>query len=101
MTPQEFYDGPMKEATRRAEKIMRSKMVDYAGNKDFTANFVRTAERCGITPRQVWLVFADKHWGAVSAYVRNGKTESEDIKDRIADLHNYLFLLEGLIEVNE
>ena len=101
MTPKEFYDGPAHDMLKRAEAIMRPKMVDYAGNERFSENFHRTAERTGLTPFQVWGVFADKHWGAVMAYVKNGKTESEDIRDRIADLVNYLLLLSGLISESE
>lgn len=98
MTPEEFYDGPAQAMLQRADDIMRPKMVDYAGNADFSANFTRSAERAGVTPAQVWTVFADKHWGAITSYCKNGQVESEDIRDRIADAINYLLLLAGMIE---
>lgn len=100
MTPQEFYDGPLANMHARCYKIMRSKMTDYAGD-DFAGNFKRTAERAGTTPGRVWLTFFDKHVGAIYSFIRNGRVESEDICNRIADAINYLGLLAGLVETNE
>ena len=98
MTPKEFYEGSMSSLLSRCDKIMRSKMVDYAQTDDFADNFKRSASRCGITPAQVWLVFADKHWGSICNFIKNGYVESEDIRNRLADLINYACLLAGMID---
>lgn len=81
-----------------AADIMWTKMKDYAREEDALHNFRRAAEAAGISPLQVWFVFADKHWGAIARFIRDGKVESEAIRDRIADLINYCTLLQGLIE---
>jgi hypothetical protein len=83
----------------RADGIMKPKMMDYAGDSDFSHNFQRSARRAGLRPAQVWVVFADKHWGSVASFVKNGQTESEAVEDRVADLINYCFLLAGLVEI--
>lgn len=80
----------------RADKIMKSKMDDYAVEADCTDNFHRTGERFGILPTQVWGVFADKHWGAVNRHARDGRLESEDLVDRLCDVINYVLLYAGL-----
>jgi hypothetical protein len=82
----------------RAMGIMKPKMVDYANDADFSHNFQRSARRAGLRPAQVWVVFADKHWGSVASYVEAGKTESEAVEDRLADLVNYCLLLAGMVE---
>lgn len=87
-----------KDIIARADGIMRPKMCDYANGSDFSHNFRRSAERAGLTIPQVWVVFADKHFGAVSSFCLEGKTESEAIEDRAADLVNYCLLLHGVIE---
>ncbi len=97
MNIKEFFDGPYKMLAARADHIMCVKMADYGGEKQFSANFRRAAEGMGLTTLQVWGVFADKHWGAVTRFVRHGAVESESITDRIADLINYLHLLYGII----
>lgn len=71
---------------------------DYSGDSDALASFKTQAEQAGITPLQVWSIFAGKHWLAVQSYVRNGQVESEPIRERITDLIVYLCLLQGLIE---
>lgn len=78
--------------------INESKGKDYAGDADALANFKDAAEGLGITPEQVWAVYAHKHWSAVMSFVRNGDTASEPIEGRIHDLILYGFLLLGLIE---
>jgi hypothetical protein len=89
--------APREDFLARADRIMRPKMLDYATGDDFSDNFKRTARRAALNPAQVWVVFADKHWGAVRSYCLAGKVESEDVRDRIADLINYLFLLAGMV----
>ena len=51
-----------------------------------------------MTTVQVWAVFANKHWDAIMAFIKTGKAESEAIEGRFDDVHNYLYLLEGIIK---
>lgn len=101
VTVNEFRTGAYADILGRADKIMWAKMGDYARDADAFHNFRRSATAVGITPYQVWQVFADKHWGAITRFCRDGKVESEDIRDRLADLINYLTLLAGLIREEE
>lgn len=81
----------------RSDAIMRPKMMDYGSDENFAINFIRSAERARLDPSQVWVVFADKHFGAICNFVQHEKLESEDVRDRIADLINYCTLLMGMI----
>jgi hypothetical protein len=81
-----------------ADRIMKSKMDSYAGTEDFSANFKRTADRCDVNPWVVWLVFADKHLGAIRSWCKDSTVESEPITGRLADLINYCLLLGGMLK---
>ena len=80
-----------------ADNVLWTKMADYAEKAHAFHNFERAAASAGLSRLQVWAVFADKHWGAITSYVRTGRVEPEAIRDRIADLINYLHLLHGMI----
>jgi len=77
-------------------ELNNTKGREYAGDADALANFKGEAAELGLTAEQVWHVFANKHWRAISAYCRTGEVLSEDIDGRIRDLALYGFLLLGL-----
>lgn len=80
------------------QRIRESKGKDYSrGEADTLSNFKRHAEALGLTPEQVWAVYASKHWDAVISYCKHGQVESEPIAGRIDDALTYLLLLKGLI----
>lgn len=79
-------------------EINRTKGHDYAGDDDALANFKEQAAELGLTPEQVWGVFAGKHVKAVHTFIREGDVKSEPIEGRIHDVILYHFLLLGLIE---
>lgn len=81
----------------RADTIMWPKMADYANGR-FDSNFRKRAKDAGISVKQAWICLASKHWDAIISFCRDGKLESEDIRDRIADQINYLMLLAGIVE---
>ncbi len=74
-----------------------TKGKDYAGDDDALSNFKRHAAELGLTPEQVWAVYASKHWDAIMTYVRLGHVASEPVEGRIHDAIMYLFLLLGLV----
>ena len=83
----------------RQDHLLKVKGADYTRHsEDRLSNFKRNAEAVGLSPVQVWAVYAGKHWDAIMAFVKTGKTESEGIEGRLDDLHNYLYLLEGLLK---
>lgn len=77
--------------------INDTKGKDYAGEEDALSNFKIAAEQLGVTPVQVWAVYAHKHWSAIMSYAKEGDVASEPIVGRVHDLIVYGFLLLGLI----
>lgn len=99
---QESFDQLLAASRARQDNLLKVKGADYTRrNPDRLANFKRVAGDTGLTPLQVWAVYASKHWDALMAFVQTGKVESEAIEGRFDDLHNYLYLGEGLITENE
>lgn len=91
---QELFDRHLDEI----ESLMSTKGHDYTDGKDRLSNFKDQADRLGLTPYQIWAVYANKHWDAINAFVRNnGQLESEPIESRIHDIILYSFLLLGLV----
>lgn len=87
-------------------KLLIIKGEEYAGSEDRLANFKRGADRIGITPLQVALIYASKHFDALCTYVQKDSTGakqslSEPIEGRLDDLINYCFLMKALIVENE
>lgn len=77
------------------------KGADYAGDDDVCANFKHHAELLGLTPEQIWAVYAGKHWDAIVTYCREGQVESEPIDGRIRDVIVYCFLLLAMVRDRE
>lgn len=84
------------------KELSRRKGADYASQEDRLSNFKEQAKKLGLRPLQVWAVYANKHWDAINAYVKNnGQLESEPIESRVHDILVYSILLLGLIEDGE
>ena len=97
-----FNETIVKASRKRQDEIMKTKGPDYCRKVDDRLhNFKTTASDIGISPFLVWAVYAHKHWDAILTYISTGSIESEPIEGRIDDLHNYLYLLEGLIKEKE
>lgn len=79
-------------------KINDTKGADYAGDEDALGNFKDAARMLGISPEQVWAVYAHKHISAIMSFCQKGQVESEPIEGRIHDVMVYCVLLLGLIE---
>ena len=96
---QDTFDDIISESRDRQDELLERKGRDYTqGDKDRLKNFKATAAEVGITPLQVWYVFAKKHWDAVASDIKYaGVNTSEPITSRFDDLHNYLYLGEGLV----
>jgi hypothetical protein len=77
--------------------LLKTKNKDYSTDGDPLAGFKKIAKDLGISPFQVWAVFASKHWNALTNFAKDGKVESEPIKGRIIDMINYSCLLHLLI----
>lgn len=97
MTRKEF-DALKERHWQQINNLSKTKGKDYAGDEDALANFKREALALGLTPEQVWGVYAAKHWAAVMSYCKHGQVESEPIESRLHDIIVYSFLLLGLVE---
>lgn len=93
MTQPEF-DALIASLNDHADSIVARKRPDYTReNVDVLANFKETAEMAGITPLQCWMVHFYKQFSAIARAVKNPEsTPSEPLKDRFADMWNYLQL---------
>ena len=81
--------------------VWAAKGTEYRNGGDRLANFNRTAIALGLTPLQVWGVFAQKHWDAVMNYIRTGTQGAEGIESRLVDIANYARLLRLLVRAAE
>jgi len=77
--------------------LLKAKNKDYSTDGDPLAGFKKIANDIGISPFQVWAIFASKHWNALTNFAKDGKVESEPIEGRIIDMINYSVLLHLLI----
>lgn len=90
----------MTEVFENCKAIAKSKGEDYTkGSLDALANFKEGGQDISLEPAKVCWVFMNKHYQAITNYVKTGgKSESEPIDLRIKDLINYLVLLQAIIE---
>lgn len=79
-----------------------TKGVDYAENDDRLANFKQIAAQTGITPFQVWAVYAGKHSDSIFKAIRRNPTlpvkKGEPLSENIKDVIAYHLLLLGLLK---
>lgn len=83
-----------------AEITLSQKSGDYADAGDVLSAFRYAAEEVAVTKQQVWAIFFMKHVRAILAYAREGKVESEPLRQRIIDAINYLVLLSLMEETD-
>jgi hypothetical protein len=96
----ERYDEVCARLLGEAQALELAKRPSYTiGSPDVLANFKRVAERTGLRPGQVLMVYALKHLDAVtSALVDPTIPQGEARLGRFADAINYLKLGYALLE---
>lgn len=99
MTKQNFIEH-YDDLTGRALSIFLKKSQDYATDQDVLGNFQEASRISGgtLTPKQVWWIYANKHWTAISKHALGSTLQSEPIQERICDLINYLAFLHAMIK---
>lgn len=97
MNREDFTENIIKRTFDEIYELNRTKGRDYASDENAIGNFSRHAENLGLTPEQVWGVYASKHWDAIMTYCKRGVVQSEAIEGRIDDAILYLLLLKGLV----
>lgn len=84
------------------KSILKSKGADYASATDVHANFIRNAQRLGLTKYQVWALYFNKHVDAINNSIKRNavspQVESEPLKGRIIDCINYLIRFDSMLE---
>jgi len=84
---------------KELQKARDGGQKEYAHHKDNVfANFDRVAERLGITPEKVLMVYLLKHIDGITAYIEGHKSQRENVRGRITDAMVYLMLLWGMVE---
>lgn len=85
------------ELNAMCENLLGVKGASYAHSvldNETGQRFKKAAVELGITPIQVAMVYASKHWASIQKWVQDGCKENlagtEPIEGRIADLRNYL-----------
>lgn len=105
---QENFGRLIDELWGQSGALMRSKGEEYASDADRLGNFRRIATTAGLPPERVALVLLAKHVDSLTQGVQKGApfvwaTEDgkEGMKQRLADLINYCFLLGANLEAAE
>lgn len=98
MNLEEFL-AVVNDSRHKQDELLRVKGADYTRqDEDRLSNFKRAAIAVGLSPLQVWAVYAGKHIDAIMTYVKTGRVESEHIESRFNDLINYCYLGLALIK---
>lgn len=90
------------ETMAKCKQLLVLKGGEYSGKDDRLENFKRAGRSLGLDPIVILMVYAGKHWDAISQYACDitagvNRPRLETIDGRIDDLINYMFLLKGLI----
>jgi hypothetical protein len=101
VSPSEF-DSVLEKTFERMRDLSTLKGGEYSGDIDRFENFTRNARNLGLTPYQIWAVYAGKHWDALMQFIKDDgqsreRTRAEPIEGRIDDLLVYLCLLHGML----
>ena len=92
-------DDILNKMIEEERQILWAKGMDYSEDDDRTLNFKEIATMTRkFNKYEVWTVYFLKHVQSIIKFCMTGKTESENIENRILDARNYLVLLRAMIE---
>lgn len=97
------FDEVFASTIEQIKNLSLLKGGEYSGDIDRLANFRRNAENLGLDYRQIWGVYAAKHWDALMQYIKDlseGKERRrlESLSGRADDLIVYLILFKCMLE---
>ena len=100
------FNDVVNNTIKTTASLLISKGEEYAGSADRLANFKRGSKLTGVTPLQVALVYASKHYDSIATFVRkdaSGEPQvlSEPIEGRFDDMINYMILMKALVKEGE
>ena len=103
----ERFDALVAEIRARSEDIMTVKRGEYSPDADRLQNFHEVAAFLGQRPSQVAMTYLLKHVQSLNDAVRRGAFDNwcwekpgggEGLKQRVADIINYCYLLAACID---
>lgn len=99
----EQFDKILQQTVEEIKNLALLKGGEYSGDIDRLANFRRNGEALGLDMRQIWGVYAAKHWDAIMQYLKDlqqGKERRrlESLAGRADDLIVYLILFKCMLE---
>jgi hypothetical protein len=84
----------------KCAKVMNQRQSDYHRNDDTLHNFKRTARIFDEQPEESWRGMTGKHLtsllDAIDDIANGRDVDYKKLDDVMSDMHNYLYLLEGL-----
>lgn len=92
-----FYRDRVAEFFQNAIEIVILKGEDYAPERVAMTEVFFTAAETGVTAPQILWVHVCKHKSAIASYLQRGSLRSEDIRSRLADVSNYMALIDSYI----
>lgn len=103
MNHKDFTTKIFEPTLKNIVELMQVKGGEYAGDADRLANFKRNAEKLGLPPETVLMIYFHKHYDAFMQHYRDhfitkiNRPRAEPIEGRIDDMINYLILYKGLL----
>ena len=101
MKPEEFNQIVVKRVEQSAD-VLTAKGHQYSRNNDRLHNFKKIAQLTDTTPEKVLMTLVSKHWISLNDCINDvGLSTNEwfPLYDELFnDIHNYMYLLEGLIK---
>lgn len=100
------FNAVVDSTIKSTASLLIPKGEEYAGSADRLANFKRGSKLTGVTPLQVALVYASKHYDSIATYIRkdaSGEAQvlSEPIEGRFDDMINYMILMKAIVKEQE
>jgi hypothetical protein len=91
------FDEFLQNRLEKTQKMLGSKGVEYANEKDVFKNFKDAARILNTSPNQALIGMYIKHHVSLMEFVRGEKYPDEEIiSEKIGDMINYLILLEAM-----
>jgi len=97
LTDQEF-DAYLQKRLEEILKLRGEKAKEYS-NGDAFSHLKTASEIIGVSPEEVALMYALKHFVSIRDIVKTGRNKDK-IKEKVSDLVVYLFLIEAYYEAN-
>lgn len=103
---QEQFDQVLAGTIGQIKNLALLKGGEYSGDFDRLLNFRRNGEAMGLDYRQIWGVYAAKHWDAIMQSIKDlstGKDRQrlESLSGRADDLIVYLILFKCMLQEQE